>query len=778
MNKKHTCPQQVLRTTSVAVLCVALGAPTASALELEEIVVIAQKREEGLQNTPIAVTAVTQDMLDARGVSDVSALETFTPNLTFDTTAPVSGLSSGAVVFIRGVGQTDFQLTTEPGVGIYVDGVYVSRSAGGVLDVLDLERVEVLRGPQGTLFGRNTIGGAIQLVTRKPGNDFSFKGEITGGNRERFDLRAAVDIPILESLKTRFSFSSKNQDGFVKGLFDQRALGNVNRDAGRALVVWEPTDAFTVELSLDGARIREQNAASRLVGINLAAPNAPERSDIIYDPGNGSLRTETVPIPPGPPTLTFLANAVDGNTFDASVIPSELDVTRATGPNGTELDIWGAALTLSYDLGPATVKSTTAFRRTSGFFNRDADNSEFAVTETENFDYAHNQVTQELQVTGSSFVDRLKWVAGGFYLRETGRDFLRVTLPQAFGTVNNFTEIDNTSFAAYGQATFTIIDALSITGGLRYTRDDKEYFVPTNGGAVLNGSAEIFGPQGTFTEFFPNGQNSSVSFDDLSFKGGLHYQLDNVSLVYFSFSEGFKSGGFNTRYLVPVPEVVTFEPEDVQSYEVGVKWQGFDNRLRANLAGFFADYSDIQVVVSENGAPLNQNAGDARIFGAEAEVTTLLREDLFVLFTLGFLDAEYTRIPPLDPQVGTDTQVRLDNDLPNTPRWSLSAAVDYTPQILSTGRGVVHFDWSYRSDTHNDAVNSPFLFQEAYHMFNAAVGYEHYDGHRWSITLFVDNITDERIIESGDSNFGIGFQEANFNRPRDWGVRLRVELYE
>jgi len=179
--------------------------------QLEEVVVTAQKREEGLQDTPIAITAISGEDLRARGTGNISELQTFTPNLVFDTTSPVSGVSSGAVVFIRGIGQSDFQLTTDPGVGTYVDGVYLSRSVGGVLDVLELERVEVLRGPQGTLFGRNTIGGAISLVSRRPGDEFAVKGQVTYGSRDRIDARLVVDAPISDRARFQIVGSTINE---------------------------------------------------------------------------------------------------------------------------------------------------------------------------------------------------------------------------------------------------------------------------------------------------------------------------------------------------------------------------------------------------------------------------------------------------------------------------------------------------------------------------------------------------------------------------------------
>ena len=230
---------------------------------LDEIIVTATKRATGLQDTPIAITAVSAAKLEKQNVDNISEIATFTPNLTFDTTAPVSGLSSGAIVFIRGVGQTDFQLTTDPGVGTYVDGVYASRSAGGVLDVLDLERVEVLRGPQGTLFGRNTIGGAISLISKRPEAEFGGNASVTLGSRDRFDLAGSINIPISDTLRTRISASIRNQDGYVEGQLDDRALGDINRDSIRAVAEWEPSENFIATLAVDAGQVNEQNAASR-----------------------------------------------------------------------------------------------------------------------------------------------------------------------------------------------------------------------------------------------------------------------------------------------------------------------------------------------------------------------------------------------------------------------------------------------------------------------------------------------------------------------------------
>lgn len=767
---------------SAFAIIASLASPAFAQAELDTIIVTATKRATGLQDTPIAITAVSAQKLERQNVDDISEIASFTPNLTFDTTAPVSGLSSGAIVFIRGVGQTDFQLTTDPGVGTYVDGVYASRSAGGVLDVLDLERVEVLRGPQGTLFGRNTIGGAINLISKRPEEEFGGHAAVTAGSRNRFDFAGSVNVPISDSLRTRVSVSSRNQDGYVKGLLDNRELGDVNRDSIRAVAEWTPTDALTATVAIDAGRVREQNAASKLVGVTFVAPGSPEAIDFAFDRSTGGVTTTPRPQVPGNPSLVFLQNVIDstlpgpqnGVIYNGDFITDDLDTTFATGPNGTELDNYGASLTLEYQAEFATIKSVTAFRDSTGQFARDADGSPLAVAHTNNFDYDHEQFSQELQLTGDLADGALKWVAGAYYFNETGNDNLGVRLPVAFGVVRNFTDVDNESIAAYVQGTYSVTDVFSVTGGIRYTEDDKSYTVPVDGGAIENGLAEVFGPTATLTPFFPAGENNE-KFDDVSYKLGADYKFENGTLVYGSFSTGFKSGGFNTRYLVPVPEVVSFDPETLETFEVGLKWQGFDNRVRTNFAAFLSDYEDIQLVVYDSGAPLTRNAGSADIKGIEAEITAIITDGLELSIGTGYTDAEYDEVLPLSATLPAFQQVQLDTALPNTPKYTLSAALDYAFDISDSSEIFVHADWAHKSSIENDAINSPFLSAGKTDAFNASVSYSHNES-QWILTGFVDNFTDERYITSGDSNYGIGFHEANFNRPREYGVKLRTEF--
>ena len=257
---------------------------------LEEIVVTAQKRDENLQKAPIAISAFTAATIARTGVTNIADLAMKAPNVTFKFTAPISGASNAATVFIRGIGQSDFALTTDPGVGVYVDGVYLSRSVGGVLDVLDLERVEVLRGPQGTLFGRNTIGGAISLISKKPSfTDTSGSVQITGGSRNQLNLRGDVNIPLGDDLAVRVAASSKSRDGYVNTAFAKSSpfysqaltnLGNEDRQAFRADFLWEPASALKVSLSTDYSRVRENNAPAVLVGVT--GTTSPADGPIVF----------------------------------------------------------------------------------------------------------------------------------------------------------------------------------------------------------------------------------------------------------------------------------------------------------------------------------------------------------------------------------------------------------------------------------------------------------------------------------------------------------------
>ena len=790
---------------TAAVLCFATlfaPCPVLAQSALEEIVVTAQKREESLQDTPIAVSAFTSDAIEDRGIDNISQLASFTPNVVFDTTAPISGVSSGAVIFIRGIGITDFALTTDPGVGVYIDGVYASRSVGGVLDVLDVERIEVLRGPQGTLFGRNTIGGALNITSRKPADELSGHAELTIGSESRVDFRGSIDIPISDRFRTNVAISSKQRDGFVDRVLVGDELGDEDRQAARLMAVFEPNDALDFEFSYDYTRIEEASAGSVLVGITGNSATAPATATDGYAL---FLQQQGLVGVPGFPDFTEENFVNPGEAGD--------DRSFGTGKSGTILDVEGASFTVNWSAGSFDLKSITAIRNTDGEFNRDPDNSPIShlspvsgITETLNPAYEHEQFTQEFQITGTGFDDRLKYVAGAYYFDEEGTDNVFVPVFAIVGfdlggpapflagapvVINNFASVDNSSKALYLQGTYALTDALGLTLGVRRTEDEKEFTYTQYVASSVNGDPLPPPPPGALgpppaavdengnlrfgiVPLVGNGSGTeSADFSQTTIRAGVDYQFADQSLLYLSYSEGFKSGGFVLRYVQPQPAPLTFSPEEAQSLELGYKWQGLDNRLRINTAAFVTNYDDAQVTFFDaGGGPVTQNAGEIEIQGLEVELAALVGNNLELDASLGLIDADYDAINA--PSVPLALAIGTDSKLTNTPEMTASLGLQYN---LETGTGNWKFraDWSYSDDVFNDSQNSPFLFQSAYSLVNASIGYTN-AADTWDVVVFGENITDERYIVSGDSNFGLGFHEANYNRPAEYGVTFRYRF--
>jgi len=743
-------PQQALAQEAAAL-------PKAEGLE--EIVVTAQKRKENLQVTPIAVTAFSAAALANKNVDDISGIAAFTPNLQFDSTAPLSGASSAAIVFIRGVGKSGYQVTDDPGVGTYIDGVYVSSSVGGVLDVLDVERIEVLRGPQGTLFGRNTIGGAISITTKRPSAEAGGSLEATYGNYDRMEIRGAIDTPISDTLRTKLTFGYKRADGWDKLLAADypppahnnrsgRTPGDVNRGSGRLAVEYTPSDTFNVYLTADVSRIREATVASTALAVPLDG------------------------------TLTAFYNAVDAPTINVPgygtgvlyddrwvVAPGNKRGTFQTGPNGTNLNVTGFAGTAEWKLADnLTFKSITALRKVSGSFNRDADNSPLQVVDCFS-DFKQKQFSQEGQLLGSAFADRVEYIAGGYYFKETAVDDYRCALPPSVGTIILKSDAENVSYAAFGQASFRLMDDLKVTAGIRYTHDKKSLlpdfiYDPAAGGAFAG------------VRTVPYGRVSNT-FSNVSPRFSVDYKVGRDVLLYGSYSRGYKGGGFNARTVSPRPDVLAFTPEKLATFEVGTKLELFDRRMRLNLAAFTTKYEDIQITVIEDFAPGTQNGGDARIKGFEAELAAKPTDRLTLNASLAHLNTHYTSLLPLSALVRPEFQVRITNKLSNAPAWSANAGFDYRiPAEAINGDIALRGDWSYNSTVYNDDINSSWLTQPGYHIFNAQIAYESRDGN-WDLVVWGKNLSDKQYIFSGDANAAAGFVQGNYSTPRTYGVTIR-----
>jgi len=716
---------------------------------LEEVVVTARKRVENLQETPVAVTAFTSDTLEARGFTDISQISGSVPNLQFTSTASVSGSTSAASIFIRGVGQTDFTLTTEPGVGVFLDGVYIARSVGSVLSILDVERVEVLRGPQGTLFGKNTIGGAINVTSKSPAEDFQGKVEFTAGKYDRFDAKATVDIPISDNLLTKFSLASMNRDGYVDRLLVGDELGGKDEVVGRASLLYMPTEDLSVNVTFDGSSTRGDSAASKLLDVNLN---------------------------PGAPFLPLL---------NASLPPEEqytlenygtdsLYTTNGTGPNVNDVDVWGIAATINWSSDAFDFKSITSYRDLDAHFGRDGDNSPLLLVHTEDF-YEQEQFSQEFQINGLALNGQLDWLVGTFYFSEEGDNVNLVPFTGEFGsvfgldlpafTLHSGGKIDNYSVGAFAQFTYDLTENLSLTGGLRYSYEKREFLPDQYVEEIreLGLSDVIIGLDPLLP--YDWAEDTTSRWDP---KVGIEYQPTPDIMLYASYSTGFKGGGFAQRVFPGRAETPTFDEEVVKVYEVGAKIVGYENRLRLNVAVFHTDYEDVQLTVYDGIAPRTVNGGDADVDGFEVELEAMPLHALTVGLGIGYTDAEYTDVNP------NATEVTVDSEFPYTPDWTVNGFFAYDLDISDFGLLTLRTDWSYRSSHFLDAING--LHEDSYELVDLSVVYEPYSAN-WSLVAGVRNVTESEYLTGGlDSLQEFGYAEGIYAPKAQWFATARYNF--
>lgn len=760
-------------------------------LELEEVTVTARRRSEDLQHTPVAVTALTADALETRSVRSLDALSQFVPNLQLDGAAPLSGAGYNATIFIRGVGQNDFAIFSDPGVAVYLDGVYLGRSIGGIMDLVDVAQVEVLRGPQGTLFGRNTIGGAVILSSQEPEPSFGGDLALSVGTLERRDIRANLNMPVDEQLATRFSVATIQRDGYARRLTDGEELGDKDATVARAQVAWRPSEHLVAKLTLDTTRVRQGSAPLTLVDV--------ARSGMPFQNLYNSLVAPTLGIA-----------APDGSTtVTAAWLTDDIDETWAGGRSVNDLDSEGVALTLDSRMGATSLRSITAWRTLEAQFARDGDNTPFTFRETYNDD-RQEQFSQELQWSGSDGERRLDWVGGLYFFHEDASERGRATLapgiyralealelpadrtwcgltgpnPRPLADcpvslryggdlfhennvlvdldVDLFTRVRNRSMAIFGQGTHRFGHGWSITAGMRWTRDDKDMELQHR---RRDSDVYIVGTAASPQQF-------GVTSSELTPKLGLEWQMTADMLLYASYARGFKSGGVNGRPLVNSEEVTPYDPEIVDSYELGAKSRWFDGRMVANAALFYNDYRDMQLSINATPQNFVRNAGAARISGAELELAARLTRGLDLNLATGYLDGSYTR---LDPQLTTlRPPLTVDKELVKAPHWTVSAGLQYQ-WTMAAGSFTVRGDYIYRDEVQHDVFNDARLTQPAFDIANAYASFLTPD-ERWELSVFATNVTAERYRISGNSSVGMGLAESTFSAPREIGATVRMRF--
>ncbi|QCI95846.1 TonB-dependent receptor [Novosphingobium sp. EMRT-2] len=780
-------------SASVALPGIAMAQMTAPATESAsstdplagDIVVTARKREESAQSVPLAISAFSGAAIEARGVQKIDGLASFTPNMTLQNNPSFGGAGSSAAIYIRGIGQKEFLPTTEPGVGVYVDGVYVARSVGALLDLVDVERVEILRGPQGTLFGRNTIGGAISITTKKPDETPSGNLQVTTGRFSRIDVKASANIPLSDTLFSKVTVATFNRDGYVRHLVDGRELGDVGTLTGRFDLRWKPSSTFEVNLAVEGTRDRTNGPAFVLSGVTYKSAIFNPQNLPMLPPGSPATAGAYVLNPPfdaptdnftllhnyfatllgGQPCFAFAPYSPQGNAaacFSNRFIVGD-GADAGTGPQYARNDLWGAQAVIDWDLGPVQLKSITAYRHVSGDYARDGDHSPFTILHLADILKQH-QFSQELQVLGNTADDKLKYVVGLYYFNENGNNINNLDFtPVTFRSGGKFA---TKSYAAFGQATWTPIPLIDLTFGLRYTKDkksflpDQEILVDKTGGALIAASPNT--PQTRVLPYVTAYRNE----DAVTPSANIAFHVADNVLAYASFSKGFKSGGFVQRVFPPQANIPQFGAEKATAYEIGFKSKLFNRRLTLNGALFLTKYDELQVQVFTGIAPVTKNAASAEIKGLELEGRLDAGAGWFLEGSLGYLHPRFTAIDP------AAAEITLASKFERVSNWSLSGAVSKSVELANGGNVRARIDWSYRSGAYMDALNSPELYQPSYSLFNANVTYT-FPGEKVSVFAGVTNLTDKQYLQTGVYGASFGLYEKLYARPREWSAGLK-----
>ena len=700
--------------------------------QLSEIVVTAQRREENLLDVPVAVSAITGESLVQNQIADVSSLQRLAPSLTV---APF-GDATTPLLAIRGQVAQDIVASVDPAVGVYVDGVYLGRATGANLAFLDVERVEVLRGPQGTLFGRNTIGGAISITPVHPTDRFEGRVSARYGNYDAFGVTGILNAPLADGIALRVAGSHSQRDGFARSSVTGAELNSENLDYIRASLKADLGSGWDVLLSGDFSDSR--NSGQWITLIN------------------------TYPI------ADTLAGIVTGGTQTATQYIDRFTRHPAVNTSGPFTSrSWGTSGIVSGAFGAVNVKSITAYREVRrGLDNFDQDGTPFDLLQILSNDSHQHQFSQEIQFYGKAMDDRLDWIVGGYYFTETGRD--TVVNEFLFPLNPNIGVTDakafNKNFALYGQLTFKLTDDLSVFGGIRYARDTRRLDIfsrtarPTPDVVVACGVAAASPPDC----FFPLPKKT---FEYAPFSIGVNYKPNRDVLVYAKWSRGFRSGGYNSRGS-SLDTLLPFDPERVDSYEVGGKVE-IDRRFRVNVAVYQSEFDKMQLLAAAgvSGAAvvaINQNAGSSRIRGLELEAEAALGQ-LRLNGSLTLTDAKFKKLLP------NVVNLVLDSPLPYTPKTTFSIGGDYT---IPAGFGdvVLHADYSWRSRTFFMATPplSPVHQQSSYGLLNASVTANIADN--ISLSAFGKNLTNGDYFTRTTGIVQAGFDNAYPGDPRTYGV--------
>ena len=743
---------------------------------LDNLIVTTRKRQEAIQDTPVSITAFSDLSLRQLNVRRIQDIAPLVPNLDYQSTVGLRSARANS----RGVGQSDPIGSIDPGVGLYVDGVYFARAQASLPTALDLERVEVIRGPQGTIFGKNTIGGAVNIITREPDWEFGGEAEVRAGNFDMFETRASLNVPIVdEVLATRFSLATATRDGFEKDRLGGTDPNDEKLLAGRASLRWLLGES--VELMLSADRSREKQVQSQ------------GKCSVV----NG-----------GRAQLGLLNQLVGYTQACADVAASDNPRRVETDLSGLrdELHTFGGSARLVWEVVPdTTLRSITAIRglENEQVFDFDGTRIELIRPDVDNFEFQQEQISQELQLSSRALDGRLDYIVGAYALKESSKDEIvegllsnidadDVLLPGPpdqtamarqdlanliRGAQIQFTNrVDNLAYSVFAQGTYAITDQLSLTAGLRASSERRRLFRRGVSQTAGNDFTGVRVEAGVQTNFFER----SDRFTDLTPSASLSYKFGEGLLAYASFSTGFKSGGFNGRSFRPpgVEEAalpIEFDPEDLTTYEVGFKGTFLEQRLAVNASVFYSIYEDVQLTVLSadpevelQNVTINLlNAGESIIQGGELELVLNPFPSLQLRSSVGVLHDRFTEFD--DP---SDARAK-DRHLAFVSPYTTSTSVEYTFGLLSLGNLTARADWSTRSQQFFDSPNSDGLKAGKRGLLDARLALQLTDGVT-EVAVFGKNLTDREYLVSGvDFSASFGNQIRFVGPPRTYGIELR-----
>ena len=715
---------------------------------LEEIIVTAQRRAESVQDVPIAINAFTGEQLKAVGIDSTLDIQLKVPGLHLE---PLAGQG---LAYLRGVGTDTLTPGLEPTTAVHIDGVYLPRLSSIISDFYDAERVEVIKGPQGTLFGRNATGGVIHFVSRKPEDEPGGYLDVSGGNHATVKVEGALNVPISERAAFRVAGLFHDNNGYADNGYTGRDEDTTDVKSFRTQLLFRPAD--TVSIRVFGDYLDDQSSRG------TASHVSPPLSDNPYV-------------------------AFSGGT----VLPDIRDTYRDVTANN-ETEAWGIGAEITWDLGSVEVKSLTSYREDENRYQVDFDLTEInaggfndPITDSEFFQ-------QEFQMS-STGDGPLSWVVGAFLFDdETLHDY---PFPFSFGQfvvgptiggtydtvfIHGYSNIDTFAWALFGQASYRLNDHLRAHVGIRYSDEEKEIdfesysFVPI--------VPALTGPEYIANRVTPGGpptvtHQDETDNDSVTPKFGIDFFLNEDVMIYFGATRGFKSGGYNTVLFGPLPEAV--KPETIWSFEGGFKSTLADGKLRLNASAFYYDYKDIHqnVDLADNaqGYANVRNAGDAEVFGIEADMVLALTDRFVIDGMFSYLDTELKDLIAPDLNVpGNPTTDQRGNPLPRSPEFIFGFGAAYT-MPAPAGDVTLRGDYYYMDDERYWSVfKDPLNSGDSYTRVNARLQFDHNSG-KWSIAAYARNLLDEDAESNGFRSTTFG-NLRTYQPPRTWGANVRYNF--